>query len=112
MQAPDFWQDVDNSSLINSELTSLKKETNDITRITGELASTNELLSLAISTNDESLYNELTSIITTLDEDISSLELSTLLNGPYDSLNCYLEIHPGAGGTESCDWSSMLLRMY
>jgi peptide chain release factor 2 len=35
-----------------------------------------------------------------------------LLNGEYDSSNCYLEIHPGAGGTESCDWASMLLRMY
>ena len=40
------------------------------------------------------------------------LEIDTLLSGPYDTFNCYLEIHPGAGGTESCDWASMLLRMY
>jgi len=45
-------------------------------------------------------------------EEIEQLEIETLLNGPYDALNCYLEIHPGAGGTESCDWASMLLRMY
>lgn len=40
------------------------------------------------------------------------LEKETHLNGEHDNLNCYLEIHPGAGGTESCDWASMLLRMY
>ena len=43
---------------------------------------------------------------------MDELEIDTLLNGEYDEANCYLEIHPGAGGTESCDWASMLLRMY
>ena len=43
---------------------------------------------------------------------LESLELSTLLNGEFDKDNCYLEIHPGAGGTEAMDWASMLLRMY
>ena len=43
---------------------------------------------------------------------ITELEFKVLLNGEYDKLNCYLEIHPGAGGTESCDWASMLSRMY
>ena len=42
----------------------------------------------------------------------NKLEIETLLSGEYDDANCYLEIHPGAGGTESCDWASMLLRMY
>lgn len=45
-------------------------------------------------------------------KNIEELELNTLLNGEWDDLDCYLEIHPGAGGTESCDWASMLLRMY
>lgn len=47
-----------------------------------------------------------------LEEKINELEISCLLNGENDKLNCYLEIHPGAGGTESCDWASMLSRMY
>jgi peptide chain release factor 2 len=47
-----------------------------------------------------------------LNKDIDELEINTYLSGPYDNLNVYLEIHPGAGGTESCDWASMLLRMY
>lgn len=45
-------------------------------------------------------------------KDVEELELNTLLDGPYDTNNCYLEIHPGAGGTESMDWANMLLRMY
>ena len=57
-----------------------------------------------LSTIDKELY--------TISKEVDELELDTLLNGPYDNLNCYLEIHPGAGGTESCDWASMLFRMY
>ncbi len=45
-------------------------------------------------------------------EKLFDLEIKTFLNEDYDKLNCYLEIHPGAGGTESCDWASMLLNMY
>ena len=43
---------------------------------------------------------------------VDEFQVKSLLNGEYDAGNCYLEIHPGAGGTESCDWASMLLRMY
>ncbi len=47
-----------------------------------------------------------------IEKDLEDLEVKNLLNKEYDELNCYLEIHPGAGGTESCDWASMLERMY
>ena len=47
-----------------------------------------------------------------MQKEVEELEIDTLLSDEYDSFNCYLEIHPGAGGTESCDWASMLLRMY
>ena len=50
--------------------------------------------------------------INCIKDEVDELEIDTLLNGEYDQSNCYLEIHPGAGGTESCDWASMLLRMY
>lgn len=50
--------------------------------------------------------------IKTIENQIAELEIKTFLNGEYDNCNCYLEIHPGAGGTESCDWASMLSRMY
>lgn len=50
--------------------------------------------------------------LSTLLNKINELELSVILNKEFDSLNAYIEIHPGAGGTESCDWASMLSRMY
>ena len=54
----------------------------------------------------------LDSDIKSIEEEVDMLEIDTLLKGKYDSLSCYLEIHPGAGGTESCDWANMLKRMY
>lgn len=60
----------------------------------------------------EEELSEIEKVIPTLSVEIEGLEITTLLGGEYDQLNCYLEIHPGAGGTESCDWASMLLRMY
>ena len=50
--------------------------------------------------------------IENIKKEVEELEIDTLLVGEYDNTDCYLEIHPGAGGTESCDWAEMLLRMY
>ena len=75
-----------------------------------ELQSINELFEYA--KNDESIKLEIEQLLINITNEIDELELNTLLDGEYDNLNCFLEIHPGAGGTESCDWASMLLRMY
>ena len=61
---------------------------------------------------DDSLKDDLEAEFLNAEKLIEELEIATLLNGPYDNLNCFLEIHPGAGGTEAMDWASMLLRMY
>ena len=58
------------------------------------------------------MYNEVISSIKGIDTRVSELNTLLLLNGPYDKNDCILDIHPGAGGTESCDWASMLYRMY
>ena len=73
-----------------------------------EIVDNLELINMA----SESELKELEKELLRIQKDIEELEITTLLNGEYDALNCYLEIHPGAGGTESCDWASMLLRMY
>ena len=61
--------------------------------------------------NEEELL-EIENSIHDLSKRVEELSLLLMLNGPYDKNNCILEIHPGAGGTESCDWASMLYRMY
>ena len=62
--------------------------------------------------DDEEIIMLVSDELSTLKRKIDELETSVTLNGEFDELNCYLEIHPGAGGTEACDWTSMLLRMY
>ena len=61
---------------------------------------------------NEDELGEINEEIVGLEKELNELELTALLDKEYDKLNCYLEIHPGAGGTESCDWASMLFRMY
>ena len=65
-----------------------------------------------ISFDDEEIRQLVISDIDDIKQELNKLEIETLLNGPYDKYNAVLEIHPGAGGTESCDWASMLYRMY
>ena len=112
MSKDNFWDDIDNANKINQKLTNLKKSISSYKKLNDMVSTSKEMIPLIKETNDNDLYNETLSELNSLESEISELELSTLLNGEYDSLNCFLEIHPGAGGTESCDFASMLYRMY
>ncbi len=112
MQNPDFWNDADKSSKINKELSSLKKELSLYNRISKNITDNKEMIELLKLEQSEEIYNDLEKDINNIDIQLKDLEINTLLSGEYDNYDCYLEIHPGAGGTESCDWASMLLRMY
>lgn len=108
MNEPGFWDDTSRANRVNQELTHLKKELKGYHDARGELEIILELLEL----EDESFNEEIKNNLEKLTKEVDSLEVSLLLSNDYDELNCFLEIHPGAGGTESCDWASMLLRMY
>ena len=101
----DFWQDITNANEINKQISRIKNEINSFESLKNDINDLNDLKELS----SEEEYN---SILEELENKLSELETKTYLNGEYDDLNVYLEIHPGAGGTESCDWASMLLRMY
>ena len=81
-------------------------------KIKNEIESNKELINLLEVEPDEEIYKELTTSVDKINKETEELNLLLLLNGPYDKNNCILEIHPGAGGTESCVWASMLYRMY
>lgn len=112
MEAPNFWDDNERSQRLTKEL----KELQDTVALIGDLknrfSDLFDLIDMANEENDESLIPDVKSeyedFITTLE----TLRLQTLLNGEYDKDNAILKISPGAGGTESCDWASMLYRMY
>jgi peptide chain release factor 2 len=70
------------------------------------------LLELAREESDENSFTEAGQEIEKINTEMARLELQKLLSGDYDPLNCFFSIQAGAGGTESCDWAEMLLRMY
>jgi len=98
-----FWNDMSQANITYQHLKHINKILNKYQDIMDRLDISLELLEVE-NIGSEELLN--------LKNDVSKLELDTLLSGEYDGNACYLEIHPGAGGTESCDWASMLLRMY
>lgn len=112
MQEPNFWEDINNANLINSTLTTLKKETKEANEFLNQLQALKELIASLDNATLPIFEQEIITEYNTLKNSFTNLETTTLLSGPHDTLNCFLEIHPGAGGTESCDWASMLLRMY
>ena len=105
---PDFWNDVKIANETNKKLSDLKKIVDSFEELNENINYYKEYFQIA---TDEEL-SQVEEDIKILEEKISKLEINTLLGGEYDACNCYLEIHPGAGGTESCDWASMLERMY
>lgn len=84
----------------------------DINTLTSELADTLELIELAEMDNDESLLEEAASSLISLKDRAGQAEIQALLSGEADGNDCFVEIHPGAGGTEAQDWADMLYRMY
>lgn len=108
MNADDFWMDLERAGIVNRKYAKISKLTTDIKNIKTSINDNLELLVILNEDEIKDIFNSIDVITKELDE----LEIENLLNGEFDDLNCYLEIHPGAGGTESCDWASMLLRMY
>ncbi|MBR3117342.1 MAG: peptide chain release factor 2 [Bacilli bacterium] len=103
---PNFWNRDDSSDVLKI-IGDNKRTIDNITNIKNELDSYKELIEI-----DDSYVNDISESIVKLEQDIEKLELETKLSGEYDKNNAILELHSGAGGTESCDWVSMLLRMY
>ncbi len=103
-----FWQDVEKANQVNQELVNTKKEIENYITLEKNIVDNLELIDILSSEELSSLIEEFLKLESQMEE----LELNCLLNEEVDKLNCYLEIHPGAGGTESCDWASMLSRMY
>ena len=106
LNSPDIWSDITKSKELNSTLVNLQKEVDLYKKLVNELEDNIELINLM----DEEELKEID--IEKIKSEIEELEINTLFTEKYDNLNCFLEIHPGAGGTESQDWASMLLRMY
>ena len=106
-----FWDDSDMANELTSELKGIKSVIQSINNLDDHISSNIDLLNEASDDEDELsllIFDEYKE----LKRDVDKLEIQTYLNGEYDGLNAIIEIHAGAGGTESCDWANMLFRMY
>ncbi|AZN38487.1 peptide chain release factor 2 [Paenibacillus albus] len=113
MSAPDFWDNNERAQSTIAELNAVKSVVDQYTRMQSEQEDLQTMLELAEEEgDDEELAAELTKSVSELMSKVSEFELQLLLSEPYDKLNAILELHPGAGGTESQDWGQMLYRMY
>src|SRR5690625_3563184 len=112
MSTPSFCDDYENAKKVIQETNHVKETVETFQQLADRLEDLENNHELVKEENDDELLKELNQGVISLYEDINAYELEHLQNEPYDANNAILELHPGAGGTESQDWASMLLRMY
>ncbi len=110
MNASGFWDDSANANRLMRELKILKNAVEPFEASRSKLQELKEFVDL--SKDDPEFLSQLQDDIKVLQKSIDSLEFQAFLGGEFDQNNCILSINAGAGGTESCDWANMLLRMY
>ncbi|HGE72793.1 TPA: peptide chain release factor 2 [Candidatus Poribacteria bacterium] len=112
MSDPNFWNNPIRAQEVSQQIARLKSDIDFFNKLKTHADDIETLLELAESEEDESLSDEIQGELSKLEKELDQLEFRLMLNGPHDRNNAILEIHSGAGGTESQDWADMLLRMY
>ncbi len=112
MQAPDFWDDPEKSNQKMRESKGLKSVVETMDGLSSQYNDILELIELGYEDNDPAIIPDIEEELVSFKETFENIRISTLLSGEYDKNNAILKLNAGAGGTESCDWCSMLYRMY
>ena len=109
---PDFWGDQSNSQVVLKQLKLLKNKVTSFEKLESCYEDALTLADMGIEAQDESIISEAKEAAAIFMEAFEQLRVETLLSGEYDANNAIVTLHPGAGGTESCDWTGILFRMY
>ncbi len=112
LEEPDFWNDPEKSTAIVRELKNLKDTVEQFTRLEHEYEEIGDMIEMGYEEEDPETVEIVAEMLEKFTTELDELRISTLLSGEYDKNNAILTLHAGAGGTESCDWASMLYRMY
>ncbi|MBE6883110.1 MAG: peptide chain release factor 2 [Ruminococcaceae bacterium] len=107
-----FWSDLENSSKVLQRIKRVKDKIEQYNELDANYNDTLDMILMANEEEDESMLEELTASVNSIEADLENKKLETLLTGEYDSKNVILTFHAGAGGTEAQDWAQMLYRMY
>lgn len=112
MEAPDFWDDAEKASADMKELKDLKSIVERADALSMAYDDIMTLIEMGNEEADESLVPEVENEFVQFQKEFEDLRITTMLTGEHDAENAILTLHAGSGGTESCDWASMLCRMY
>jgi peptide chain release factor 2 len=107
-----FWNNPDAAKSVVSQLSALKSVIEPVQQAGQQIRDIHDLFELAAQENDTQTLAVVEADLSKLNQLCEKVEIAGMLSGPDDMRNCFFSIHAGAGGTESCDWASMLLRMY
>ncbi len=112
MSEPGFWDDNEKAQIVIQKSNELKAVYDTFHQLELQVEEVELLFEMYKEDPEEEIHDELVERVHSVEKELEKYELSMLLSGPHDKCSAILEIHPGAGGTESEDWGSMLLRMY
>ncbi len=111
LNTPGIWKNQEKANALSKQLQAIRAIINPYNRIQEQYKTIQELLEI-VTPEDIQSIESLANDVSNLDKETDELEFKSLLNGEMDRCNAILSINSGAGGTESCDWASMLMRMY
>lgn len=112
MEAPDFWDNPERSQKMMKELSTLKEDIEIYNKLQNQKEEIELMIEMGYEENDASVIPDIQEMLDEFITDFENIRVKTLLSGEYDKDNAIVTLHAGAGGTESCDWASMLYRMY
>jgi len=110
--APDFWGDSARSGEVLRQIKALRHKVTSYEKLESNFEDALTMCDMGIEAADATLVPEAEEMAAAFTQAYDRLRVETLLSGEYDAYNAVVTLHPGAGGTESCDWTGMLLRMY
>jgi peptide chain release factor 2 len=112
MSADGFWNDQDAAQKIIREMKANRAAIEPFLAVEAALEDVDTMYQLGAEARDQSAIDEADHMMYKVEKDYGKVELQALFTGAHDMSDCYVQIHAGAGGTEACDWASMLFRMY
>lgn len=112
IEEPGFWDNPEESQHTMKHLRSLQDSVKKIEKLYSDYDDLNLLIEMSEEEPDDDTISEIEEELTWFGEEFEELRIQTLLTGEYDKCNAIVTLHAGAGGTESCDWTGMLYRMY
>ena len=112
MEEPSFWEDAELSTRLVKEAKHLKDTVAEFNRLQNQYEEIGLMIEMGYEENDPAIVPEIQKMVDEFSEELEALRLRTLLTGEYDGNNAIMRLNAGAGGTESCDWCSILYRMY